>query len=608
MTPAHPTLRHRTARRHMLTPGAPRLAASLTFCLSLSLALCWPAMAQAPDSAAAPSASVSLPDTAVLPTPAPTEATPTAPAVDACRPLSDKAMAADMKAVLAQSQQVDLAEQARLYDAAVALWSQALSQCEGRAKDRAQRNLADTQKTQAALAEQLGAGPQCTSAHKDASTLQDIARQALSERRWAQASVLFRKAEHMWESAAERCTGSQQEAANRRREQSEIDGHNAEHCAPLFEKAREQTQKLRTGAAGLTREAKQDASQVAETSWREAASACKGATVQESARNNAQALARERGTPWVARVAPAPSVASPVTATSATAPAGATAAASAVLNTLRGTGPQAEAPAKPTALAPAPAAQVVGTAPATPTATEFSAGTTRFSGQFVRDAGATTFSGHGKIVWAQGDVYVGDLVQGQRHGRGNMTWANGQNYDGDWVRDLATGQAKLRFANGNQFEGQVQDGIPQGTGTLRHASGDTYTGQLNAGEPHGKGVYRWKNGQQFDGEWRNGSPNGEGKLKFATGNHYEGSVVNGVPQGPGRLLFASGDQFVGQLANGQPDGQGTFTWTNGDAYTGQWLSGKKHGQGKFTWKSGAVWEGRFENDQQTHAEQPRPAN
>jgi hypothetical protein len=512
-------------------------------------------------------------------------------------------MAADLKAVLAQSQKADLAEQAQLVDAAVSLWSQALNQCEGRAKERAQRNLADTQKTQAALIEQLGAGPQCTNAHKDASTLQDVARQALSERRWAQAAVLFRKAEHMWESAAERCTGSQQEIASRRREQSEVDGHNAEHCAPLFESAREQTQKLRTGAAGLSREAKLDASQVAETSWREAASACKGATVQESARNNAQALARERGTPWVARTAPPPTaaVANQVAPMPPAAPAGSNVATAVVLNTLRGTGAQAAAPAKP-------AAQAADTPPPTTTAAEFSAGTTRFSGQFVRDAGASTFSGNGKIVWAQGDVYVGDLVQGQRHGRGNMTWASGQSYDGDWVRDLATGQAKLRFANGNQFEGQVQDGIPHGAGNMRYASGDLYAGQLKTGEPHGKGVYRWKNGQQFDGEWRNGSPNGEGQLKFATGNLFEGSVVNGVPHGPGRLVFATGDQFIGQLANGQPDGQGTFTWTNGDAYTGQWLAGKKHGQGKLTWKSGEFWQGRYENDQQMQAGQPSTAN
>ncbi len=574
--------------RSLRHPG-PALATGII--LSLGMVLCGSTAAQTPDNPATPAAEAA-----------------------GCRPLTDKAMAADMKAVLAQSQNMDLAEQAPLFNAAVTLWSQAMNQCEGRAKDRAQRNLADTQKTQAALAEQLGAGPQCASAHKDASTLQDIARQALGERRWAQASMLFRKAEHRWEAAAERCTGSQQEAANRRREQSEIDGHNAEHCAPLFEKAREQTQKLRTGAAGLSREGKQDASQVAETSWREAAASCKGASVQESARNNAQALARERGTPWVARITPATALASPgvPVSTPDTAPAGALAAASSMLNTLRGTGSPADAPAKPGAPMPvliqAPAAQATSAAQTTPAATEFSAGTTRFSGQFVRDAGAATYSGNGKIVWAHGDVYEGDMRQGQRHGQGKMTWANGQHYDGDWVRDLATGQAKLRFANGNQYEGLVLDGTPQGAGRMQYASGGTYGGQFKAGEPHGRGLYRWKNGQQFDGEWRNGSPNGEGKLQFATGNQFEGSVANGVPQGQGRLIFTSGDLFVGQFANGQPDGQGVYTWANGDAYKGQWQAGKKHGQGKFTWQSGDVWEGRFENDQQTRPDQPATAN
>lgn len=572
----------------------PRRIVSLVsgFTLLMGMALAGPAVAQVPDGPAAPGMASGERSDTVLPALEQTDTTPVAPVVNTCRPLSDKAMAADMKAVLAQSQKADLTEQAELVDAAVSLWSQALSHCEGRSKERAQRNLTDTQKTQTALAEQLGAGPQCTSAHKDASTLQDIARQALNERRWVQASVLFRKAENMWETASERCTGSQQEAANRRREQSEIDGHNAEHCAPLFEKAREQTQKLRTGAAGWTREVKQDASQVAETSWREAVEACKGATVQESARNNAQALARERGTPWVARIAP--SQAAPT--------AGAVVGATSTPKPLRGPGAKADAATTSSTLSPEQVPVVLGDAAsaAVPATVEFSAGTTRFIGQFLRDAGAATYSGHGKVIWAQGDVYVGDLVQGQRHGKGHMTWANGQNYEGDWVRDTATGKAKLRFANGNQFDGEVQDGIPYGVGTMRYASGDTYTGQFKTGEPHGKGLYHWKNGQQFNGDWRNGSPNGKGQLKFATGNQFEGAVVNGVPQGQGKLEFASGDVFVGQFANGQPDGQGTFTWANEDVYTGQWQAGKKQGQGKLTWKNGMVWEGRFELDQQVN--------
>ena len=515
------------------------------------------------------------------------------PVLEGCRPLTDKAMAADMKAITAQSQKIELNEQDRLFEEAVSRWSQALAQCDGRAKERAQRNLADSQKARASIREQLGSGPQCAAAHKDAAALQDIARQALSERRWSDASMLFRKAENMWDIASERCTGSQQEIANRRRDQSDIDGQNAEFCAPLFDKAREQTQKFRAAAGGLSREEKLDASLVAETLWRDAAGQCKGAAAQDPARNNAQALARERGTPWVARVAPAPPPpptpvakrAEPVTASAApvTAPLAAPPAATALV-----------AKVAPT---PTPQTDPVNVAPS-----NFSADTTRFSGQFVRDADAATYSGTGKVVWASGDVYEGPMVKGLRHGKGVFIWANGQRYNGDWVQDKPTGQASVKFVNGNQFEGSVIEGVPQGQGHMRYASGDTYAGQLKAGEPEGTGVYQWTSGQQFEGDWKSGRPNGQGKLKFATGNQFEGTVVDGVPNGPGSMRFATGETYVGNSLNGLPDGLGTFHWTQGDKYTGQWKAGKKHGHGTFTWKSGDLWEGIYENDIQSSAE------
>lgn len=513
-----------------------------------------------------------------------------APAPDICRPLTDKAMAADMKALTAQSKKMELSEQARLFEESIALWSQAQTQCVGRARERAQRNLANSQKTSDSINEQLGAGPQCAAAHKDASALQDIARQALSERRWDDAAMLFHKAEDMWDMAAERCSGSQQETANLRREQSEIDGHNAEFCAPLFEKARDHTQKLRASAAGLSRTDKQDASMVAETLWRDAVEQCKGPAVQDMARNNAQALARERGTPWVARVAPAK-----------LSPGNAAVASSATLNKTSGTGMLGALGSAFSALGNAgtPAATP---APAPASAVDITADTTRFSGQFVRDADGSTYSGSGKVSWASGDVFEGTLVKSQRHGKGVMTWANGQRYDGDWVNDQSTGQAKVQFANGNQFEGSVIDSVPQGQGRMRYASGDTYTGQFSSGAPAGRGVYVWKNGQQFDGDWKNERPNGQGKLKFATGNQFEGQVRDGVPHGQGRLVFASGEVYVGHLTQGQPDGQGSFTWPSGDQYSGQWKAGKKHGQGTFTWKSGERWEGLYDNDVQTSAD------
>ena len=287
-------------------------------CTTLALCLSLPLWAQTPPTAEAPAAASAAPAEPAVPaaenvapleplSPTAAQAGPAvaAPVVEGCRPLTDRAMAADMKAMTAQSQKMELTEQLRLFDESVALWSLAQAQCDGRAKERAQRNLADSQKVRGALSEQLGSGPECAASQKDAGALQDMARQALSDRKWSEAALLFRKAENMWDAASERCTGAQQDIALRRRDQSEIDGQNAEFCAPLFAQAREQTQKLRAMAAGLSREEKQDASQIAETLWRDALSQCKGAAVQEAARNNAQALARERGTPWVARVAPA---------------------------------------------------------------------------------------------------------------------------------------------------------------------------------------------------------------------------------------------------------------------------------------------------------------
>ncbi len=482
-----------------------------------------------------------------------------------CRPLSDKAMAVDLKTAAAQSQKRDLTEQLLLATEAAALWTQAVAACEGRTQARAQRNLGDTQKTLAHLQEQQNAGPLCETTQKDASTLQDLARQTLTERRFGEAAVMFRKAENMWDLAAEQCSGSQQEQAVRRRDQSETDGHNAEFCAPPFEKAREQTQKLRSNAAGMAREEKHEASLVAETLWRDTLGQCKG-SVLDTVRNNIQALARERGTPWVAtRSGPAVAQqAAPSTAAKPPAPAPAKTA-------LVGTNPAV--PSTVAAL-PQPAPSVPPTL-----AAEFEVNGTRFSGQFVRDSetdmgpAGVTLSGTGTLQWPNGDRYEGSLVKGKRHGKGRFTWPSGQSYLGDWVHDQADGQANLRFANGDVYDGQVRAGSPEGQGSMRYASGDSFRGLFRAGMPGGSGAYTWKNGQVFEGQWGNGQPHGEG-----------------------HMVFVGGAQYQGQFVHGKSEGQGSFTWPNGDEYTGQWQAGLKSGQGVFIWASGERWEGIFEND------------
>lgn len=592
------------------------------------------------------------------------------PEPEGCRPLTLKAMSADVKAFNAQAQKLDLAEQARLFDEVLLLWEKAVAQCEGHPKEQAQHNLANSQKARNNIAEQLGSGPQCVATIKDAESLQNMAKQALSERRWNDASILFLKSESLWDMATEDCSGRQQEQAYRRRSEAGIDGHNAEFCAPLFDKAREQTQKLRSSQAQLSPEDKQNQSMVAETLWREAMEACKGDAVKDIARNNAQALARERGTLWVARALPNPSsqavpvaqkagVGGPqagapgIPQPSQTVPRDVPVAAPPLVAAST-SGKQVEpaassgssASAIPSAAAglmvsafaaqpPAPSLSVAAPTSAQPVAQESPAKRpppaklTEFNAEDAK--GLSTYSGPGKVVWGNGDVYEGDLVQGLRQGKGSFNWKSGQRYEGDWVHDRPQGQGSIKFANGNQYEGGVSDAVPQGQGRMQYASGDSYVGNFTAGSPDGQGIYTWKNGQKYEGGWKNFRPSGQGRMWFASGESYVGHYVNGEPEGEGEYLFANGDKYtgswkagkkqgagrtqfasgelyVGNYVDGQADGEGEYTFSNGDKYVGHWKAGSRHGQGAYIWKNGERWDGIFENNERVVQDKPTPAN
>lgn len=547
----------------------------------------------------APSHPVATPAEAVAP--ASTAARP-----ETCTELSDQAMGADLRAATAQTQRQDPAQQVQLLDASIRLWAGAAERCEGRPKERARRNLADSQRSRQALDGQLAASPACASSQKDAGTLQEMAQQAVRERRWLDAAVGYRKAETLWDVAAERCSGEAQQLAVQRREQTATDAHNAEFCAPVFERARDQSQQLRRLGGERSSPERQTHSQAAETLWREAMQQCRGAA-QDLARSNADSLARERGTPWVITAVPG----SPATAVATTtlaptptpmAPAVGSAAASVPSSPAPATAIAAPVTAVPTAAAPGLLQSLANglsapLAAAGPQEMDLQAGDTRFVGRFAREGNA--LSGRGQILWANGNRYEGDLVQGRKHGEGSFLWASGQRYSGQWADDQPRGKGQMRFANGDDYEGDVADGLPQGQGRMRYASGDVYEGRFARGKPDGQGVYRWANGQSYEGPWQGEQPHGHGKLRFANGNVYEGPLVRGTPEGQGRLTYAGGDRYEGQLRQGQPDGQGSYRWTNGDQYTGQWQQGRKHGQGRMQWASGDTWDGRFENDGQT---------
>lgn len=467
-----------------------------------------------------------------------------------CRILTDRAMAADLRA--AKELKADELTRLQLIDTSIGLWTLATERCEGRARERAQRNLDDSYRSHQALTATVGDGPECLRGQKDAASLQDLAAQALKERRWQDAALLYRKAESQWDVTAERCTGDSQRQAEQRREQTVVDAHNAAHCAPIFEKARQAGQALRRQASALSPAERVQRSQMVETLWRGAQTQCRAAA-QDLARTQADNVAKERGTPWVPTAdTAAMAAASPGTAAAAAAPA------------------TAAAPAAADAPAPADSAS----APSAPQQLDITADKARFTGQFVQDKGLLT--GTGRVTFENGDVYTGALVNNRRQGMGEMVWASGQRYQGEWVADE-----------------------PHGQGTMAYVSGDRFTGQYRQGRADGHGTYTWANGQVYEGPWSNEHPNGKGKLRFANGDLFEGELRDGRPYGRGHMRYSSGERYEGDFAQGLAHGQGRYTWTSGDYYQGAWVMGKKQGQGRYTWANGNAWEGKFEQDSRT---------
>lgn len=229
---------------------------------------------------------------------------------------------------------------------------------------------------------------------------------------------------------------------------------------------------------------------------------------------------------------------------------------------------------------------------------EFMAGNSKVLGQFVRDPGGVTYSGTGRISFANGDIYNGTIEMGKREGNGKFVWANGQRFEGEWRRDRPNGQGAMWFTNGDHYEGAIEDGVPNGTGRMKYGSGDRYEGQFRSGAAHGRGAYTWVSGQRMDGDWVEGQSIGNSNMRFANGDIYDGAVSGGSPNGRGRMIYAAGDMYVGNFRNGLPDGEGTFMWKRGDQYKGQWKGGVKEGPGVMTWENGERWQGIYRNDQQ----------
>lgn len=474
-----------------------------------------------------------------------------------CQPRLDEALEHDLKVGTARRQNKEPKDLEPLYAQAEQAWRSASESCQSPYRERAEKSLNAIIKTRGENAEQLSAGPACDNAWKNAGTIADLARDAWKGKRWDEAADLYGKSHLAWERASEHCQGSRQQTAQKRADQAQLDAHNAEYCGPQWDEASELAQQMKARAATTAMAEREQMSIRTEVAWRDAATLCRGAP-QSLARNNADALVRERGAPLppgsmekYGKQPQTPVFAETSRSPASTAPAAQKNSEPQVRNTVTAApasnpGPagsslpvKAVTPVVQTAAAVTTPVAVAGNGASVAGAQAIEhlvVGDTTFRGNFSMDGNTGLISGEGTVSWRNGDRYTGQVSNGKRQGKGRFTWANGQWYDGEWRNDIATGKGSIGFTSGDRYEGDVVEGTPHGQGTMNFASGDRYSGQLHKGIFNGQGTYTWKSGSHYDGAWVMGKKQGKGRLTMTDGSGWEGEFEND-DEGPNGQRF-----------------------------------------------------------------------
>jgi hypothetical protein len=204
-------------------------------------------------------------------------------------------------------------------------------------------------------------------------------------------------------------------------------------------------------------------------------------------------------------------------------------------------------------------------------------------------------NGQGTYTWGsgewEGDKYVGEFKNDQRHGQGTYTHANGRKEVGEFKNDKLNGYAIKYYADGSID----QEGIFKDDKFL-YAQTKTLPNCPSSGYFHNcYGTYEWPSGDKYIGKWQNDKKHGQGTYTFSNGEKYIGEYKDGMLHGQGTYIWASGDKYIGGYKNDKQNGHGTYTWANGDKYVGEYKDDQRSGQGTYIFADGYKEIGSFKN-------------
>ena len=195
-----------------------------------------------------------------------------------------------------------------------------------------------------------------------------------------------------------------------------------------------------------------------------------------------------------------------------------------------------------------------------------------------------------QCIFENGDVYEGEFTDNLPGGKGKITYADGSEYVGDVEYNMRNGQGVLKYPNGNIYEGGFTNNVREGEGTFTFTDGKKYVGEFSGGNYNGKGTFYYKSGNIYEGDFKDGQREGQGVMQYANGQKFVGEYRDDKICGHGYYYFSNGDVYDGEWENNQMNGSGKLLvaagseehWDNGEydlseRYEGTWKNGKKNG-------------------------------
>lgn len=236
--------------------------------------------------------------------------------------------------------------------------------------------------------------------------------------------------------------------------------------------------------------------------------------------------------------------------------------------------------------------------------------------------------GYGKLVYKNGDTYIGQFKDGKSHGQGICVYSNpdlkGMKYVGSWKAGKIEGEGRMYQADGtvkqqgiwenNRYKeegsyGCISGDCANGYGIYLFKDGTKYLGIFKNEKPAVQGTVFYTNGSKYVGEWKNNKRNGKGTF-FTPDGHFnegiwvddnhvgnakssKGCVEGNCNDGSGVYVYGDNTRYEGGFQNSVAHGKGTCYYSDGDMYTGNWKNHNFDGYGTMYISDGTILKGMW---------------